>query len=111
MSESEHRSLSEKFMPHMPDGMRDRIKHAAETNGRSMNAEILSVLHERYPEPLPGEDPEERLEALATRITEDPDPDQRRAKLDQFRKELKGMFGLKVGAVIRAHERKHGGGQ
>ncbi len=34
----------------MPDGLRDRIKAAAERNGRSMNTEIISTLELMYPE-------------------------------------------------------------
>lgn len=41
----------EKFVLRLPDGMRDRIKHAAETNNRSMNAEIVATLEEKYPAP------------------------------------------------------------
>lgn len=37
----------ERFIVRMPDGMRDRIKAAADANNRSMNAEIVSKL-ERY---------------------------------------------------------------
>lgn len=36
-----------------PAGMRDRIKAAAEANNRSMNAEIVATLEEKYPEPAP----------------------------------------------------------
>jgi len=39
------------FMLRLPNGMRERIKRAADANGRSMNAEIVAVLSERYPEP------------------------------------------------------------
>ncbi|KZX95343.1 hypothetical protein A3720_21005 [Sulfitobacter sp. HI0021] len=47
-------------MLRLPDGMRDRIKVAAERNGRSMNAEIVAVLDEKFP-PLISAD---RLTAL-----------------------------------------------
>ena len=40
---------SDKFMLRLPDGMRDRIKLAAEQNGRSMNAEIVAILEKEYP--------------------------------------------------------------
>lgn len=40
---------SDKFMLRLPDGMRERIKSAAERNGRSMNAEIVSTLEQAYP--------------------------------------------------------------
>lgn len=42
---------SDKFMLRLPDGMRDRIKTAAEANTRSMNAEIVATLEEKYPAP------------------------------------------------------------
>lgn len=42
---------SDKFALRLPDGMRDRIKAAAESNNRSMNAEIVAALQEKYPEP------------------------------------------------------------
>lgn len=42
---------SDKFMLRLPDGMRDRIKAEADRNGRSMNAEIIAALHEKYPPP------------------------------------------------------------
>tara|TARA_R110000751_G_scaffold307812_1_gene431825 strand:+ start:15517 stop:15900 length:384 start_codon:yes stop_codon:yes gene_type:complete len=41
----------ERFIVRLPDGMRDRIRAAAEANNRSMNAEIVSVLEERFPAP------------------------------------------------------------
>lgn len=42
---------SDKFMLRLPDGMRDRIKKAAQRTGRSMNAEIVAALEEHFPEP------------------------------------------------------------
>lgn len=39
----------DKFLLRMPDGLRARIKLAADANGRSMNAEIVSALEEAYP--------------------------------------------------------------
>lgn len=46
---AENRTLNDKFMLRLPDGMRDRIKAAAEANNRSMNAEIVATLEEKYP--------------------------------------------------------------
>lgn len=40
---------SEQFMLRMPDGMRDRIRAAAEANGRSMNGEVIKTLEQAYP--------------------------------------------------------------
>ena len=41
---------SEQFVLRLPDGMRDKIKAAAEVNGRSMNSEIVATLEDAYPE-------------------------------------------------------------
>lgn len=38
-------------MLRLPDGMRDRIKAAAEMNNRSMNAEIVAALERAFPVP------------------------------------------------------------
>ncbi|MCZ8079094.1 MAG: Arc family DNA-binding protein [Rhodobacteraceae bacterium] len=43
----------DKYIVRMPDGLRDRIKAAADRNGRSMNAEIVSTLQDAYPAPIP----------------------------------------------------------
>lgn len=43
----------DKYILRLPDGMRDRIRAAAESNGRSMNAEIVQTLEDKYPEPKP----------------------------------------------------------
>ncbi|NKJ03451.1 Arc family DNA-binding protein [Rhizobium sp. SG741] len=42
---------SDQFIVRLPDGLRDRIKSAAEANNRSMNAEIVATLEEAYPAP------------------------------------------------------------
>lgn len=44
MSDLEKRSLNDKFMLRLPDGMRDRIKAASDVHNRSMNAEIVHAL-------------------------------------------------------------------
>lgn len=50
---------SDKIMLRVPDGLRDRIRAAAEANRRSMNAEIVATLEDKYPVP------ETRLDLLA----------------------------------------------
>lgn len=56
MSESPFPSQNQdKFVLRLPDGMRDRIKTAAEINNRSMNAEIVATLEEKYPAPSPAD--------------------------------------------------------
>lgn len=39
----------DKYVLRMPDGLRGRIKRVAADNNRSMNAEIIATLEERYP--------------------------------------------------------------
>lgn len=46
----------DQYMLRMPDGMRDRIKAAAEANNRSMNAEIVATLEDAYPAPFQYDD-------------------------------------------------------
>lgn len=50
--QSESRTL-DKVIVRLPDGMRDRIKAAADANNRSMNAEIVATLEAAYPAPRP----------------------------------------------------------
>lgn len=38
----------DKFIVRLPDGMRDRIKAAADANNRSMNAEIVARLSDSF---------------------------------------------------------------
>lgn len=42
---------ADQYTVRFPDGLRDRIKAAAEANNRSMNAEIVATLEREYPEP------------------------------------------------------------
>jgi plasmid stability protein len=39
----------DQFVVRLPDGLRDRIKAAAEASGRSMNAEIVKALEDAFP--------------------------------------------------------------
>ncbi|MBN8189545.1 Arc family DNA-binding protein [Salipiger thiooxidans] len=39
---------ADQYTVRFPDGLRDRVKEAAEANGRSMNAEIVQVLLDHY---------------------------------------------------------------
>lgn len=40
--------LAERFQIRMPDGLRDKIREAAEANKRSMNTEIIARLEESF---------------------------------------------------------------
>jgi hypothetical protein len=50
MSDLSPSQLLDKIIIRVPDGMRERIKRAADANGRSVNAELLVLLDKTYPE-------------------------------------------------------------
>lgn len=39
----------DKFLLRLPEGMRERIKAAADKNSRSMNSEIVAALEDKFP--------------------------------------------------------------
>ena len=48
MSDGKPGRGSDQFPLRLPDGMRDRLKHAAAANKRSMNAEIIARLESTF---------------------------------------------------------------
>ncbi len=50
MTEEQNRTLQDKFMLRLPDGMRDDLKQAADISGRSMNSEIVQRLKQSFSE-------------------------------------------------------------
>lgn len=48
MSSNDQHQFKDRYMLRLPDGMRDRIKAAAEANNRSMNAEIVARLESSF---------------------------------------------------------------
>ncbi|WP_370158471.1 Arc family DNA-binding protein [Salipiger bermudensis] len=78
---------SEQFMLRLPDGMRDRIRAAAEANARSMNAEIVSTLERAYPGNRDINESAAEIARLANAIKSEKDSN-RRAEL---RKEMRDM--------------------
>jgi predicted HicB family RNase H-like nuclease len=48
---------SDQFALRLPDGLRDRIKEAADQNRRSMNSEIVTILEMAVFDPLKMEKP------------------------------------------------------
>lgn len=63
MSEPKYPSqLAERFQIRMPDGLRDKIRAAAEENKRSMNTEIIARLEESF-------DPRSRANVFGVAIT------------------------------------------
>lgn len=81
-------------MLRLPDGMRDRIKAAAEKNNRSMNAEIVAALEEKYPPPA-DRIPFNRVTELLTYLDAANTEDETAKRLDEVNSELQ-RIGLQV---------------
>lgn len=68
-----------------PAGMRDRIKAAAEANNRSMNAEIVATLEDKYPAPQQGLinylEVSEYIQKLTAEVQDRATPDQRKLEI------------------------------
>ena len=95
MKESPSQS-QDKFIIRLPDGMRDRIKAAAEKSNRSMNAEIIATLEEKYPAPSPPDHSEyilqrsrELFAQMQMTVAAHKDPNQDWAELAARFEELK----------------------
>ncbi len=56
----------DKIVVRLPDGLKERIKAAADANKRSVNQELVSTLEAAYPEP----DPHELAMSMFTMLTE-----------------------------------------
>lgn len=107
MPSEENRTLSDKYLLRLPDGMRDRIKEAAARNGRSMNSEILATLEQAYPPPTISihqalehiaqfehfpESPE--LIALAARAKRMLDAGHNKADVDQVNRMMRELLAI-----------------
>ncbi|GHG37775.1 Arc family DNA-binding protein [Paracoccus aerius] len=75
----------DQFVVRLPDGMRDRIKAAAEANNRSMNAEIVATLEEKYPPVDPWVSAIHALRAMNETIRSLPNGPEKLAALEQAR--------------------------
>lgn len=86
----------DQFIVRLPDGMRDRIRRAAEGNNRSMNAEIVATLEEKYPEPPDPTDIGSHVLGLAKYIFEvqhTAEREQRLAEANRLLRETPGAIG------------------
>lgn len=88
----------EQFNLRLPDGMRDRIRVAAELNGRSMNAEIVATLEEKYPA-APIE--VKAVDGVIAYIAGAPDKDTRSARIA----EVNARF-VAMGSLLRVEDQK-----
>lgn len=64
------------LMVRVPEDLRDRIKAAAEANGRSQNSEIVATLEEKYPDVSPDQlffEAEKKMARAISLLQQDPD--------------------------------------
>ena len=74
----------------MPPDLKERVQEAADKAGRSLHAELIHTLEEKYPVPLviSREDYEKFLKALEARAEELQDPEairRQKANIEQLR--------------------------
>lgn len=110
MSE-EARTLQDKFMLRLPDGMRDRIKAEADKHGRSMNAEIVSALEEKYPAPPEDFDLLDYCLQWVVPIKNAKTPEDARARLDEANRAAASFYpGTSYKVELVVHELEPGVG-
>lgn len=88
------------FSVRFPNGMRDRIKAAADRNGRSMNAEIIATLAQHYPPPRADVG---SLDSLIAYLTSSADRKEQAARLAEVNGKLDAM-----GSPLRIQETEAG---
>lgn len=93
---------ADKFIVRLPDGMRDRIKEAADRNKRSMNAEVIHML-EWYFEDMDRLE-SQHAEQLAFEEEMRENPPENQDALDQLQEE----FAKAQGELFRKLAKKHG---
>ena len=91
---------SDQFNVRFPPGMRDRIKAAADRNGRSMNAEIIATLAHHYPPPRADVG---SLDSLIAYLTSSTDRKEQAARLAEVNAKLDAM-----GSPLRMQETEAG---
>ncbi|MCJ8509521.1 Arc family DNA-binding protein [Rhizobium lemnae] len=70
MTEDQNRSYQDKFMLRLPDGMRERLRSAAERNQRSINSEIVHRLEQSFLIKIESiTDPFEKIKRLSEEIS------------------------------------------
>lgn len=86
-------SQHEKFVVRLPAGLRDRIKEASAANNRSMNAEIVDTLEQKYPSLKALEDFDTSLLLARVESLNDEVPTRVRLALEQLFKDYQSLRG------------------
>lgn len=79
--------LADKTLLRFPAGLKQRIEEAAKANKRSMNAEIIATLEEKYPPP-PGDELLRFYVLLDEMLSEAKNPEERRYLLKKLMRRL-----------------------
>ena len=96
MSSNDQHQFKDRYMLRLPDGMRDRIKAAAEANSRSMNSEIVATLEEKYPAPI---DIKKFVDDFMSRMPDDHPAFQSEEALNAFVEAFRRSLYKQVGAT------------
>ena len=79
----------DQFVVRLPDGMRDRIKLAADANNRSMNAEIVAAVEDKFPNDSNLLGVSYALTSLKLALHDNPlDPDELRKWVEEAEEDL-----------------------
>lgn len=101
------------LMVRVPEDLRDRIKAAAEANGRSQNSEIVATLEEKYPAPLEPEALHAKLSEIYNEVTRNSAqinilvdqivPGKSREELEELKRTIDSLFEAneKLLAMVR----------
>lgn len=90
----------DQFIVRLPDGMRDRIKAAAEANNRSMNAEVVASLEKEYPAPIKSTADAKTFFEMMEMIETAPTENERNRLMDEANRELELLKFDKRVAVV-----------
>ena len=86
----------DRFIIRLPEGMRDRIKAAAEANNRSMNAEIVATLEEKYPAPTGPDIESMTMTEWLNYIDGAQNPSDVKARVDEVNRRLRNSANLHI---------------
>lgn len=76
----------DKIVLRLPDGMKERIRRAADENGRSVNAELVTLLDRTYPADTAIDDCINMIAAIISRKPEEARADAWRSVFEKLEK-------------------------
>lgn len=104
MAEEQNRTLDAQYLLRLTSSLRDRIKAAAAENNRSMNAEIVATLEEKFPPPKPpSEFPMDQITSFMNDLAATDSAELRDEKIAKFNAVL-APYGLRLKWTIPTEE-------